>query len=75
MYLIFDSVKNLDGPQNRGWLKFGTVQGYHHITTELLVKIAYAIFAVNDFHIYDTKHCDICSYKHYWQLSMQILVV
>ena len=52
MYLIFDSVNKLDGSQSRGWLKFGTVQGYHHIV-ELLVKTAYAVFAAKDFHIYD----------------------
>ena len=46
MYLIFDSVNNLDGPQNRGWLKFDTVEGYHHIMAELLVKNSYAVFAV-----------------------------
>ena len=64
MYLIFDSVNNLDGPQNRGWLKFGTVEGYHLIMAEVLVKAAYVVFAVKDFHIYDAKHCDICSCKH-----------
>ena len=67
MYLIFDSVSNLDGPQNRGWLKFGTVEGYHHIMVELLVETAYVVFAVKDFHINDNKHCDICLRKHYWQ--------
>ena len=67
LYLVFDSVNNLDGPQNTGWLKFGTVEGYHHILAELLVKTAEAVSAVKDFHIYDTKHCNICSYKHYWQ--------
>ena len=43
MYLIFDSVNNLDGSQNTGWLKFGTFQGYLHMA-ELLVKIGYAVF-------------------------------
>ena len=52
MYLIFDSVNNLDGSQNSGWLKFGTAQGYHHMA-ELIDKTAYAAFAVKDFHIYD----------------------
>ena len=67
MYLIFDGVNNLDRPQNRGWLKFGTVQGYHHIIAELIVKTAYAVFAVKDFQIYGTRHCDICSCKHQLQ--------
>ena len=36
-YLVFDSVNNLDGSQNTGWLKFGAIQGYNHMA-ELLVK-------------------------------------
>ena len=43
MYLIFDSVNNLDRSQKTVWSKFGTVQSYHHMA-ELLLKIAYAIF-------------------------------
>ena len=43
MYLIFDGVNNMDESQNTGWLKFGTVQGYHHMA-ELLVKMAYDVF-------------------------------
>ena len=52
MCLTFYSANNLDGSQNRNWLKFGTVQGYYHIM-ELLVKTAHAVFAVKSFHIYD----------------------
>ena len=37
MYLVFDSANNLDGSQNTGWLKFGSIQGYNHVA-ELLVK-------------------------------------
>ena len=43
MCLTFDSVNNLDGSQNTEWLKFGTVQGYHHMT-ELHVELANAVF-------------------------------
>ena len=40
MYLIFDSVNNLDGSRNTVWLKFVTFQGYCHMA-ELPVKISY----------------------------------
>ena len=43
MYVVFDSVNNLDGSQNTGWLKFGTFQGYNHIA-ELLAKIEFVVF-------------------------------
>ena len=43
MYVVFDSVNNLDGSQNTGWLKFDTFQGYNHIT-ELLAKIEFVVF-------------------------------
>ena len=42
MFLIFDSVKIVEGPQNTGWLKVGTFSGYRHIA-ELIVKIAYML--------------------------------
>ena len=48
-YLVFDSVNNLDGSQNTGWLKFGAIQGYNHMA-ELLVKST-QISAVKGFHI------------------------
>ena len=43
MYLVLDSVNNLDGSQNTGWLKFGTIQVFDYMA-KLLVKIIYTIF-------------------------------
>ena len=45
MYVVFDSVNNLDGFQDpkTDCLKFGSFQGYHHMAV-LLVKIAYTVF-------------------------------
>ena len=47
-------VNKLGGSQNRGWSEFVTVPDYHHMA-ELLIKTVYAVFAVKDFHIYDTS--------------------
>ena len=38
-----ESVNNLDGSQNIGWLKIGTFEGYRQMA-ELLVKIPYTVF-------------------------------
>ena len=42
MILIFDSVSNLNGSWNTGWLQFVTFQSYRHME-ELLIKIVYLI--------------------------------
>ena len=65
MYFIFDSVNKLDGSKNRGWLKSGTVQGYHHMA-ELLFKTICCLCSKRFSYIW-YKHSDICSCKLYWQ--------
>ena len=59
--------------KNTGWLKFGTVQGYHSME-ELLVKIVYAVLQLKVELLCCErcsymwfKHSDICSCKLYWQ--------